>query len=282
MSRICPPGEGPVPPAAAPPPGSWALPSPLCGQPGRSSLGQAAGGQCPLVPGGLRGPLRSLPCHSGACAENKTKGPRPTLVTGHKASARKSIFARKMAMWPRKARGSSSGRGGGGAAGESRGHCWATGKGLGDRVAAPQAAVMGFSSLEINIDRVESLGFPEETLGSRWASALMKNSLRSSVVITASEDRKPEAGATPAPCAPSPHPASPVVPDGRSPRGRALWVALPRLSGHLSPARPRRGWAARAGTPGQIWGCSLTACLLPLNPRYGAGSAGDVADLTVR
>lgn len=81
MSHICPAGEGAVPSGHFPSPRHLGSPLPAGRPAARSSLGQAAGGQCPLVPEGLwtrKGCevlRRSLPCHGRASAEDKTKGP---------------------------------------------------------------------------------------------------------------------------------------------------------------------------------------------------------------
>lgn len=174
-------------------------------------------------------------------------------------------------MWPRKAGGSSSGRRRGGLQVRAVGTAGAVSKGFGGVGAASQAAVMGFSRLYINIDRVKSLGFPEETLISRWASALMKNLPQSSIAMTESAQSRGNArpDSSPHPTQPAPWSLTVAAP-GKSSAGcppRAVWAVC-----HCHD----RGEAASQGRDPETELRVLAHCVpsAPEPSSYGTRSAG--------
>lgn len=159
-------------------------------RPGKASssrrLGQEAGRQCPLVPEGLWTRTgcaglfrRGLQSHSGARAETDTdKGALTPASNQHTGRACNGLFTRKMETWPLDVGDSRVDR-----EGRVTGCVPARGTQQGEQGCCP-GCDEGLRRV-LNTDLMKSVGFPGETLTTRQASLLMKNSIQISVKITA-------------------------------------------------------------------------------------------------
>lgn len=172
------------------PPGGWALP--IC-RPADQARPAAAAAWGRRQAGSalwcLRdsGPERAVQGSSGADCKatagpvqrlTQTKGPWLPLVTRHKASACNCLFTRKMETWPLEVGDSRVDR-----EGRVMGCVPARGTQQGEQGCFP-GCDEGLRRV-LNTDLMKSVGFPKETLTSRQASLLMKNSIQISVTITA-------------------------------------------------------------------------------------------------